>query len=972
MELFKTKLEVENMISERKNLKENKKYKLLEDNKVLGNFGIYIPDLMQQLWENPKSMATILLKADKNDVKKNLAHFVVHNLYDNISSLRHKDDQLIYIISLLLKEDINSLNDINSSFNLGKRAPILFDELNKKNEIKFFFKTIILDAIKKLESTYSSTNVIFEPGMINQKIEEHIKMLDKKDEQNNICDKNFNKTLDEKDKKIMDKYLYLPINKDELNKKLKEYEDKENKEMIDFIQNIISECTTNPDKYTNKIILEKINNNLRSGFIMNYYQVGFLQIIDIINMIFENLLNNSGLLPYSIKCICKIISILIQKKFPDAKKVERNKFLVSFFFMNLFFPILVNPSLNTFTNEVIITNSSIEKFQLIMTILNNITLGKLFVNNFYSPFNWYIIEKMPQLFKFLDDICEVSLPPFIDKLINDELPEDYQYDYFVENPEETILFRSICYNINELYSLVTNAEKFKDDIILDKKVIGKFTHNIRKLENLKNSLNSQNKSNNNSSNYFIYIDLINNKKYDNIFKIKKKNNTKSYFNLEELKVIETLEEKNQNQIIKIKNFFFALLYNYPIISKTEFNKEKMNDILNILNELKNNSYLNSSVYMENKSIPLNWYINSLIQYLPLMTEIYKENNYEKFLNDIEEEIISSINKLDFGQLSSLIEHMKELEKERFYYENIKSIINDIDINKKADIIIQNEQISLNLEKDNNNLNQYFSKLVKNNEFKYLFSKSKKNKYFNTIKSFLYNFPNISNDNKNYESDYFQLLENKKIPEIIEKYSILIKNNLKEKTMESEEDLNEICNKIYDYIMEQLYDKLYPKQKNEIDVEINKNCCMHIWIDISNLIGQKKNFIFDNFLPESISYLKNFEKEKSPRKKLYNIKKLFNRIYNLGEFNSKDVEGADDELPLLNYSFIKSMPENIYSNCRYTELFIGNQQFGIEGSQLTKMLGICEKMKNLSYEELFNINPSDYKTFCDLSESKILY
>ena len=496
MELFKTKLEVENMISERNNLEENKKYKLLKDNRVLGNFGIYIPDLMQQIWENPKSLATILLKADKNDVKKNLAHFVVHNLYDNVSSLRHKDDQLIYIISLLLKEDINSLNDINSSFNLGKRAPILFDELNKKNEVKFFFKTIILDAIKKLESTYSSTNVIFEPGMIKQKIEENVKLLDKKEEPNNICDKNFNKTLDENEKKIMDKYLNLPINKDELDKKLAEYEDKE---MIDFIQSIISECTTNPDKYSNKVILEKINNNIRSGFIMNYYQVGFLQVIDIIDIIFDNLLNNIGLLPYSIKCICKIISILIQKKFPDAKKVERNKFLVSFFFINLFFPILVNPSLNTFTNEVIITNSSIEKFQLIMTILNNITFGKLFVNNFYSPFNWYIIEKMPQLLKFLDDICEVSLPPFIDKLINDELPEDYQYDYFAENPEETILFRSICYNINELYSLVTNAEKFKEDITLDKKVISKFTHNIRKLEGLKNSLNSQDKSNKNAS-----------------------------------------------------------------------------------------------------------------------------------------------------------------------------------------------------------------------------------------------------------------------------------------------------------------------------------------------------------------------------------------------------------------------------------------------------------------------------------------
>jgi hypothetical protein len=437
-----------------------------------------------------------------------------------------------------------------------------------------------------------------------------------------------------------------------------------------------------------------------------------MQVIDIINILFENLVNNAELLPYSIKCICKIILVLIKKKFQNSIQVEQNRFVYDFLFHRLLFPILNNIPLKVFLNEYMISESTVSKFSIIQEILQSLIYGRLLKIGHLTPFNWYIIEKMPQLFKFLDDICEVSLPPFIDKLINDELPEDYQYDYFVENPEETILFRSICYNINELYSLVTNAEKFKDDIILDKKVIGKFTHNIRKLENLKNSLNSQNKSNNNSSNYFIYIDLINNKKYDNIFKIKKKNNTKSYFNLEELKVIETLEEKNQNQIIKIKNFFFALLYNYPIISKTEFNKEKMNDILNILNELKNNSYLNSSVYMENKSIPLNWYINSLIQYLPQMTEIYKENNYEKFLNDIEEEITTSINKLDFGQLSSLIEHMKELEKERFYYENIKSIINDIDINKKADIIIQNEQISLNLEKDNNNLYTYFSKILK--------------------------------------------------------------------------------------------------------------------------------------------------------------------------------------------------------------------------------------------------------------------
>ena len=51
---------------------------------------------MRQLWESPKSISTILLNADKNDIKKNLANFIVNNLYDNISS------NLLLIFSWLL------------------------------------------------------------------------------------------------------------------------------------------------------------------------------------------------------------------------------------------------------------------------------------------------------------------------------------------------------------------------------------------------------------------------------------------------------------------------------------------------------------------------------------------------------------------------------------------------------------------------------------------------------------------------------------------------------------------------------------------------------------------------------------------------------------------------------------------------------------------------------------------------------
>ena len=113
------KIDAENMISAK--IKNNElEFKLIteqdEQNKILGNMNHYIPIFLRKLWENPKSIATILLKTDKNEIRQHLANFVTHNLYDNISSLNHKDDQLIYIIALLLKEEINSLKSINSHF----------------------------------------------------------------------------------------------------------------------------------------------------------------------------------------------------------------------------------------------------------------------------------------------------------------------------------------------------------------------------------------------------------------------------------------------------------------------------------------------------------------------------------------------------------------------------------------------------------------------------------------------------------------------------------------------------------------------------------------------------------------------------------------------------------------------------------------------------------------------------------------
>ena len=220
-EIYEKKIDINNMILKRLK-KENIIYNLVSDeskqNEILGNINTYIPDFMHQLWENPKSIATILLNSDKNDIKDNLAHFIVHNLYDNLSSLNHKDEQLIYIMALLLKEEINSLNDINSFFKDKNKSEIIFEQFNKKKEVKIFFKDIILDILKKLEYEYSSLNISFEPEEINDRLEKldvlkfDVDIKKKYERVLTIKEKNFNINENkEKLKLVNDKYINLPL-----------------------------------------------------------------------------------------------------------------------------------------------------------------------------------------------------------------------------------------------------------------------------------------------------------------------------------------------------------------------------------------------------------------------------------------------------------------------------------------------------------------------------------------------------------------------------------------------------------------------------------------------------------------------------------------------------------------------------------------------------------------------------------------
>ena len=71
---------------------------------------------------------------------------------------------------------------------------------------------------------------------------------------------------------------------------------------------------------------------------INKYQISdiinqrnFLEVIKFINLIMENIINNLHSLPYSIKCFCQIISLIVTKKFPKIKESEKLIFLSKFF-----------------------------------------------------------------------------------------------------------------------------------------------------------------------------------------------------------------------------------------------------------------------------------------------------------------------------------------------------------------------------------------------------------------------------------------------------------------------------------------------------------------------------------------------------------------------------------------------------------------------------------------------------------------
>ena len=203
-----------------------------------------------------------------------------------------------------------------------------------------------------------------------------------------------------------------------LKKNLSEIKDENLK---DFYKNIISKANNNEKAYFQDGMFDSIINTKNPVNTLIFYQQDFTKVIEFIDKLLKNLNDNYRIVPYSIKCVCRIIYNLVKNKFPKANKIEKKLLISKFFFQIILIPILLKPDINALINNYIISKNTVNNLYKISEILLKFVSFELYQDEHkadgekFTPFNIFFLEEMPQLLDFYKKIKNVKLPNFIEK-----------------------------------------------------------------------------------------------------------------------------------------------------------------------------------------------------------------------------------------------------------------------------------------------------------------------------------------------------------------------------------------------------------------------------------------------------------------------------------------------------------------------------------------------------------------------------
>ena len=649
-----------------------------------------IQTFMFMFRENNELMLKLIENIDSKKIEI-LVPFLCHFFYENFYTENMEQDEIIYLVYLLLEKEIDKLILPSEQVFLDENFLAQFlKEMGCRYEIKNYIDIILNDLICFLEESHLSYySLDLNDDFINNLI------VQEKSNKTNIKQSTMfeaTQTFTEKKNKPKDfikrsvgvfgfknnnSSLINDLPKDanfdcSQNTLTELYFKEKNDDVKQFLFKHLKKIRAdkNPSLYDCSRIKDYLK---RKGKILKETVITYTNGYNMITKFIEDLLKeleNDTIVPYSIRLICLFIKVLIQKKFKSVSNFEANNFVARFLFDKLLFPVLINPERCDIGKDRLISLPTRKNLFNIYLIMKNLVKGELF-NAEKNPnlviFNKFIIDNYHKVSDIIKKMIDVKMPKKLEILSKDFYSEgnklnrtedSINYKYFEENPNDFMQHKSICFTINELnmfYEIVnTNKEKFL--------IPGsKFKETFETLSNFISMIKGK------PNHYYVIIsDYYKQETKELLFH---KDTTKP------LGTGKTKEEIIENIHYCIK----FLINNLEILPHWEWVCEnyKTLDTFKFINQ-----YLNSYEGVYNfypGSVPLNWYSLYIINNLESIKPEDAINDYQALYDEIESQILQQHKKLsklnEFLTVNMTSKFILIDNKIKIYQEELKNVKN---------------------------------------------------------------------------------------------------------------------------------------------------------------------------------------------------------------------------------------------------------------------------------------------------------